>query len=147
MNVERVLALLETNCACKLRMKLPSGEFIPSHFHITEVGRIDKSFIDCGGTHRQSASCLLQAWTANDIEHRLEAGKLAKIFRVAEPLLRSFELPVDVEYGVEVAAQYAVTDVEVTAQELTFILLGKQTDCLAKDQCGLEICSTSDCCC
>ena len=28
----------------------PNGNFIPSHFHITEAGLTTKNFIDCGGT-------------------------------------------------------------------------------------------------
>jgi len=33
--------------------KLPDGQLIPVHFHVTEVGLINKHFIDCGGTERQ----------------------------------------------------------------------------------------------
>jgi len=146
MNVEQLLSVLEANADSTLQIKLPSGEFVPRHFHITEIGRIDKNFIDCGGSQHQSASCLLQAWTANDLDHQLVAGKLAKIFRMAEPILQSAELPVEVEYGVDVAAQFMVSDVEVGANKLIFVLSGKQTDCLAKEQCGLEICSAPGCC-
>ncbi len=32
--------------------QLSSGEVVPSHFHVTEVGQINKRFIDCGGTLR-----------------------------------------------------------------------------------------------
>ena len=32
---------------------LPNGQFVPSHFHVTEVGVISKNFIDCGGTLRE----------------------------------------------------------------------------------------------
>lgn len=27
----------------------PNGEYVPAHFHITEVGLITKNFLDCGG--------------------------------------------------------------------------------------------------
>lgn len=146
MTVRELTELLEANPGFSLRFRLPSGDFIPAHFHITEVGRIDKTFIDCGGTRRAVASCLMQAWTANDTEHRLVAGKLAKILRVAEPVLASVDLPVEVEYGAEVAAQYVLSDVGVAFDELQLTLIGKQTDCLAKDQCGAGECSTTGCC-
>ena len=31
---------------------LPSGEYVPEHFHVTEVGLVTKHFIDCGGVER-----------------------------------------------------------------------------------------------
>src|SRR4051812_20779768 len=49
-----------------LTFVLPDGDRIPAHAHITEVGRIDKRFIDCGGTIRSLANCTLQAWVAED---------------------------------------------------------------------------------
>ena len=145
MNVQQLTLMLEENSESSLRFVLPTGERIPDHFHITEVGRVEKNFIDCGGTRRKAVSCLLQAWTANDTDHRLEAGKLAKILKIAAPILGSTDLPVEVEYGPDVAAQYQLADVEVTDDGLNFVLVGKQTDCLAKDQCG-DQCSTSGCC-
>jgi len=36
-----------------LQFRLPDGQYIPSHFHITEIGLIDKQYIDCGGVHRR----------------------------------------------------------------------------------------------
>ena len=146
MNVQQLAEVLEHNSESSLRFVLPSGERIPDHFHITEVGRVEKNFIDCGGTRRKAVSCLLQAWSANDVDHRLEAGKLAKILKIAAATLGSTDLPVEIEYGPDVAAQYQLADVEVGEDGLHFILVGKQTDCLAKDRCSVGECNTSGCC-
>ncbi len=146
MTVKQLTQLLEANSDSLLHIMLPSGEFIPDHFHVTEVGRVQKSFIDCGGTRRESVSCVLQTWTAHDIEHRLVAGKLSKILKLAEKVLGSEDLPLEVEYGADVASQYILADVEVTPNGLLFVLVGKQTDCLARDKCGIGECSTSSCC-
>lgn len=146
MIVKELTELLQANNEFSLRIILPSGQFIPNHFHVTEVSRIDKNFIDCGGTRRSASSCLLQAWTANDTEHRIVAGKLAKILRLAEPILESDDLPVEVEYGVDVASQYVVSHTVTAFDELHLVLVGKQTDCLAKDKCGVGECSTAGCC-
>ena len=35
-----------------LRFVLPNGEAIPPHAHVTEVARVDKHYVDCGGTRR-----------------------------------------------------------------------------------------------
>lgn len=140
MTFEQFVKLLESRPASSLRLRLPSGAYIPDHFHVTEVGRIDKTFIDCGGTLRKSVTCLLQTWTASDVDHRLTAGKLAAIFKVAKPILESADLPVEIEFGADVAAQYTVEGVQVGLSELTFQLAGKQTACLAMDKCGVGEC-------
>jgi hypothetical protein len=147
MNVQELVPLLETSGDASLRFVLPTGEFIPEHFHVTEIGRVEKNFIDCGGTRRLSVACMLQAWTANDVEHRLTAGKLAKIFKLASPVLKTADLPVEVEYGAEVAGQYILDRVETNPQALHFVLAAKQTDCLARDKCGVNECSSAGCCC
>jgi Family of unknown function (DUF6428) len=150
MTVTQLVEVLEGNTESSLHIMLPSGEFIPDHFHVTEIGYVRKNFIDCGGTRRRSVACLLQVWTAHDIEHRLVAGKLAKIIRLARPILESDDLPVEVEYGVEVAAQYRLMNVEVTPKGLLFVLVGRRTECLASDHCGVGggvgACSTTGCC-
>jgi hypothetical protein len=37
----------------EIAFQLPNGELVPNHFHVTEVGKITKHFIDCGGTERK----------------------------------------------------------------------------------------------
>ena len=146
MTVKQLIDTLDNHSSALLHFMLPSGEFVPAHFHVTEVGRVEKSFIDCGGTRREAVSCLLQIWTAGDLEHRLPAGKLAKILKQAETVLGTDDLPVEIEYGPEVASRYSVSDVEITPKGLLFVLAGKATDCLAKDKCGVNGCGTPDCC-
>lgn len=140
MTLKELIKLLDNHQEMALYIMLPSGEFVPDHFHVTEVGKVHKSFIDCGGTCRESTSCLLQVWTANDVNHRLIASKLSKIFKLGEKVLKDDNLLVEVEYGNEVASQYVLTNVEITCQGLLFVLAGKQTDCLALDKCGIRSC-------
>jgi Family of unknown function (DUF6428) len=138
MTIDEFRTTLEASPTAALHFRLPDGDSIPAHFHITEVGRVQKDFIDCGGTVRSATSCLLQAWLApDDAEHRLEAGKLAHIIRLAAPLLRSGDLPVEVEYEDCSLSQFPVTGAEVTPTALTFLLASKHTDCLAKESCGV----------
>ena len=37
----------------KIAFQLPNGSLVPSHFHVTEVGKVSKHFIDCGGSIRK----------------------------------------------------------------------------------------------
>jgi hypothetical protein len=129
----------------KLRFVLPDKRAIPAHFHITEVGHVRKDFIDCGGTLRSVSNCVLQAWVAeNDEDHALEAGKLGKILSLAGKLLPSDELTVEVEFEAPYISQFPIDAVEVEGDALVFRLTTKHTDCLAKEQCGLE--GASSCC-
>jgi len=95
MKLHELKNLLAQNPAALVRFRLPIGDFIPAHAHVTEVARIDKRFIDCGGTLRTDALCRLQTWFADDVDHRLTAGKLAKIFTLAEGVLLTDDLEVD----------------------------------------------------
>jgi len=146
MNVEQLQLVLGKGGDRAVLFQLPSGTLIPRHFHVTEVGRVDKNFIDCGGTRRHVATCLLQTWVADDFEHRLSAAKLAGILELAGPVLGSSDLPVEVEHGSDVAAQYALSDFDLSDEAFTFLLVGKKTECLAPDKCGVSGCGPVGCC-
>ena len=138
MKVAEFRAVLAAHPDAKMHWMLPDRSFVPEHYHITEVGRVQKDFIDCGGTIRSLASCLLQIWVADDKDHRLETTKLAKIMEVAGPVLASDELPVEVEYEAGTISQYPVAGVEVTPAGLLFYLSTKHTACLAPEKCGVD---------
>ena len=59
-----------------IAFQLPDGSLVPRHFHVTEVGKITKHFIDCGGTIRNEEVVNFQLWEANDYDHRLHPEKL-----------------------------------------------------------------------
>lgn len=135
MKLSELKRILVEHPAARLRFLLPNGEFTPAHAHVTEVARVDKRFIDCGGTLRTEALCRLQTWHANDGEHRLTAGKLMKIFAKAEPVLLANDLDIDVEHEVGFISQFPLESVEIKADELVFRLGVRHTACLAEDKC------------
>ena len=138
MNVKELRAALNAHPDAKMHWMLPDKSFVPAHYHITEVGRVQKDFIDCGGTVRSAASCLLQIWVADDTDHRLETTKLAAIMKVAEAVLQSDDLPVEVEYEECSISQYPVGGAEVTPAGLLLYLSSKHTACLAPQKCGVD---------
>lgn len=141
MNLKDFYRVLARNENKALHIMLPSGEMVPAHFHVTEIGKVTKQFIDCGGTKRELTSCVLQVWVANDVDHRLKSTKLVSIMNMAESMLGSpWEMPVEIEYGSECISQYPVGDVEVTPNGLLMILGAKKTECLAPDKCGVSGC-------
>jgi hypothetical protein len=134
MNTAELTALLTAFGDKPVSFVLPDGGRVPAHAHITEVGRIDREFLDCGGVLRRTSFCCLQAWVADDTDHRLSAGKLVTIIgRALEPLGLA-ALPVEVEYEDGLISQFPV--VSVSAGDVVVLHLGtKHTDCLAKEIC------------
>ncbi|MBN3581043.1 hypothetical protein JYB64_01505 [Algoriphagus aestuarii] len=122
-------ALLEVN---EVVFMLPNGEQVPSHFHVTEVGSIKKHFIDCGGTLRKESVINFQLFTATDYDHRLSAQKLRSIIELSEEKLGLENLEIEVEYQGETIGKYGLE-----FENGKFILTSTQTDCLAKDKCGI----------
>jgi hypothetical protein len=145
MNLDELTGVLTSNPASGVHLMLPDGSFVPAHFHVTEVGRVHKDFIDCGGTVRSVTSCVLQVWVADDTDHRLDTTKLLYVLRLAAPLLKSAALPVEVEYEDGVVSQFPLAAAEVTPSGVLFHLGTKHTACLAPDRCGVGGAGTPGC--
>ena len=111
---------------------LPNGEQVPAHYHLTEVGEITKNFVDCGGTVRHEKVVNFQLWIADDFDHRLEAQAVIGIIEMAESELGLGNLDVEVEYQSDTICK---SGLEFDWQ--VFQLTSTQTDCLAKEKCGI----------
>jgi hypothetical protein len=135
MHLTELKAVLAENPRSLLRFRLPNGSLSAPHAHITEVGLVTKSFIDCGGTIRSAAYCLLQSWVADDVDHRLQAGKLLSIIEKASPLLGTQDPLVELEHQLEHATQLSVIAAAVQEGEVVLQLAGKRTACLAPEIC------------
>ena len=118
----------------KVNFQLENGSIIPSHFHITEIGFSNKKFIDCGGVIRNENLISFQLWHANDFNHRLKPENILEIISIAENAIISEDLEIEVEYQDSTIGKY-----NISFDGKNFILLNKKTNCLAEDQCGIEI--------
>ena len=118
-----------------IAFQLPNGELVPSHFHVTEVGKITKNFIDCGGVVRKEEVVNFQLWEANDYNHRLHPEKLVQIIELSEEKLQIPDLEIEVEYQMKETIGKFSLDFDGT----NFQLKSKLTDCLAKDNCGIPV--------
>ncbi|WP_264558577.1 DUF6428 family protein [Flavobacterium sp. N2270] len=126
--IKKALQKLET-----IAFQLPNGELVSNHFHVTEVGKVAKNFIDCGGTIRNEEVANFQLWEANDYDHRLHPEKLASIIKLSEEKLQIPDLEIEVEYQMKDTIGKFNLDFDGT----NFLLISKLTDCLAKDKCGI----------
>ncbi len=116
----------------ELSFRLPDGNRVPKHFHITEIGKIRKDYIDCGGQLRNEEKISLQLFEANDYGHRLPPGKLLKIVEMASAKLSLKNVDIEVEYqGI------SINKFNLDFQDDEFLLVNTKTDCMAKDKCGI----------
>ena len=120
------------NQSDQIQFLLPNGDKVPAHFHVTEVGRVEKHFIDCGGTERRESIINFQLWNADDYDHRLHPEKLANIIALSEKVLKLGDWEIEVEYQGETIGKYGLD-----YDGKSFLLTTKQTDCLARDKCGI----------
>ena len=126
-DIKQLLTTLES-----VTFQLPNGTKVPEHFHVTEVGLVTKHFIDCGGTIRNEKVANFQLWDANDFDHRLKPEKLLNIIQLSEEKLGMEDLEIEVEYQAETIGKY---DLDFNGKN--FVLVSKQTACLASDACGI----------
>jgi Family of unknown function (DUF6428) len=115
-----------------VNFQLPDGTFVPEHFHVTEIGLVTKHFIDCGGTVRTEKMANFQLWDANDFDHRLKPNKLLDIIALSEKILLLEDLEIEVEYQNDTIGKYGL---DFNGKD--FVLVSTQTNCLAKDKCGI----------
>lgn len=116
-----------------IAFQLPDGSLVPNHFHVTEVGKVTKHFIDCGGTVRNEEVVNFQLWEADDYDHRLHPEKLTDIIKLSQKVLGITDnLDIEVEYQGATIGKYGL---DFRGEH--FLLTTKRTDCLAKEGCGL----------
>tara|TARA_B100001059_G_C17576680_1_gene447776 strand:+ start:116 stop:583 length:468 start_codon:yes stop_codon:yes gene_type:complete len=117
----------------KISFQLPNGNLVPTHFHVTEVGKVTKDFVDCGGKVRSETVANFQLWEENDYDHRLHPDKLLTIIQLSENIFEFEDLEIEVEYqGKETIGKY-----NLDFDGINFLLTSKITACLAKDACGI----------
>ena len=116
----------------QIAFQLPNGNLVPNHFHVTEVGKVTKHFIDCGGTVRNEEVVNFQLWEADDYDHRLHPEKLVHIIELSEKTLHIGDLEIEVEYQGTTIGKYSLG-----FDGTNFLLETKQTDCLARNKCNV----------
>ncbi len=116
----------------QIAFELPDGTLVPAHFHVTEVGKVIKHFIDCGGKERLETVVNFQLWEANDYDHRLHPEKLSAIIELSKERLGLPDAEIEVEYQAGTIGKFGID-----FNGKNFVLTNKLTNCLAPDSCGI----------
>jgi len=155
MDLQEFSDILRQHPDKKLTLEMPGGGTVPAHFHVTEVAKSTKDFVDCGGVRRNQEACRFQTLVADDTDHRLSSSKLAAIIDKASCLGMEPTVPVEAEVQLGTISLFTVASVLTLEDELRFKLKATQTACLAPDFCGIgslpvvdgeSCCSGDDCC-
>ena len=118
----------------KVEFQLPNGNYVPPHFHVTEVGLNSKKFIDCGRNIRNSKKVNFQLWSADDYNHKISPEKLLNIIEISEETFLLEDLEIEIEFQ-----QSTIGVFDLDYKNDVFQLVNKQTDCLDKEKCGFEV--------
>ena len=77
----------------------------------------------------------LQTWVAEDLKHRLTAGKLLGILNKAAEFLETEDIDVDVEHETGIITQFPLESVKLSLDALLLQLGERHTACLAMEKC------------
>lgn len=110
---------------------------MPVQFHITEIGRVEKTFFDCGGTLRTRTTCQMQVWVGPDDNHRIQTDKMAKMLERCAEIVPDESLNLELEYEMEsgFVSQFPVGGFEVSEHAVVLHLGVRHTECLAPELC------------
>jgi hypothetical protein len=152
--------LLHENRDKLFQIVLPQGDAVPISFHITEVGRVEKTFLDCGGKLHTRKTCQLQVWVGPDVDHRIQAGKMVDILERSSAVVPDDSLPLELEYEAGFVSQFPVDGFSISEDAVVLELGTRHTECLAPELCivpstsalpmvadsSTSCCGTSGCC-
>lgn len=130
--------VLNSSSAQSIEIRFKGAGTLAVHFHVTEVGKVTRDFVDCGGGRRTETTCILQTLVAHDTDHRLSAPKLADILSRTNALEFGDDLQVDVETQGKSIETWRIATIEAAQDRLVLHLEPKRTTCLAPDKCGIS---------
>jgi hypothetical protein len=120
------------NAVPAVRFRLPSGNYIPPHFQLSEISMSSKRLMDCGGKVHIEKSISFQLWYADAPDHQHEPQELLTIIEQSEKALMLDDQEIEVEYQLETIGKYGLSfDGE------DFLLTLMHANCRAKNNCGL----------
>lgn len=113
-------------------MNFKTERQFPNIFTLQKFELLPNTLLISGGTIRNEKEANFQLWDANDFEHLLKSTKLLNIIKLSEEKLGMEDLEIEVEYQAETIGKY---DLDLNGKN--FMLVSKQTACLASDACGI----------
>lgn len=143
MKTRELLSLLQENPNKNLLFEYKPGELVAANYHITEVKNVTIDAIDCGANPDFWKETVIQLWESPKEKGKrkyMSAYKALSILKKVDkikPMERDVEVKFEYSNASFHTAQLFVNDYQVTHDDLIFKLGVEQTDCKAKETCGI----------
>ncbi|MFS4493133.1 DUF6428 family protein [Maribacter sp. 2308TA10-17] len=145
MKTNEFLSLLKDNPAKTLLFEYKPNSFVRANYHITEIKNITVDSVDCGAKTDFWKETIIQLWedpTEVDTEGTMSAFKALGILNKVDtikPMKREVEVKFEYSNANFHMAQLFVNDVELSEDRIIMKLGVLQTDCKAKETCGVTV--------
>ncbi|TMM58470.1 hypothetical protein FEE95_03295 [Maribacter algarum] len=145
MKTNELLSLLKDNPGKILLFEYKPNSFIRSNYHITEIKNITVDSVDCGAKTDFWKETIIQLWedpNEIDTEGTMTAFKALGILNKVDsikPMEREVEVKFEYSNPNFHMAQLFVNDVELSEDRIIMKLGVEQTDCKAKETCGVTV--------
>ena len=152
MNTKEFLQLLKTHSDKSLLFEYAPGVLVGANYHITEVKHVAIESVDCGAGTDAWNETIIQLW-----ESPSEIGKttylttykalgiLSKVDKI-KPIKEDTILKFEYGNALFHTAQLPVKGFHIEKQNLIINLTQSQTDCKAKEVCGIPEPANSNAC-
>jgi len=145
MKTGEFLNTLKENGQKELLFEYKEGKFIGANYHITEVKNTVIKSVDCGSRSDAWNETIVQLWESPKEIGKRDYMKVDKAYSILEKVDKIYEMDKEAEVLFEYSndnfhkANLEVHDVELTSEKIIFKLFVSQTDCKAKDECGVDM--------
>lgn len=145
MKTNEFLSLLKEHANKSLLFEYKPGQLVGANYHITEIKNITVDSVDCGAGTDFWKETIIQLWESpEELDKRdyMSADKaLAILNRVdrIKPMEKEVEVKFEYSNSQFHTAQLFVNDFEINTNQLILKLGVEQTDCKAKDECGIPV--------
>ncbi len=149
MKTSEFLSLLQENPSKSLLFEYDSGKYVGANYHITEVKNITIDSVDCGAGTDFWKETIIQLWESpeeKDTRDYMTAYKALGILKKVDqikPMEKSVIVKFEYSNDQFHTAQLFVNDVTIDQDKLVMKLGVEQTDCKAKETCGVPVLNTT----
>ncbi|MFK7812689.1 MAG: DUF6428 family protein [Maribacter sp.] len=145
MKTNEFLSLLKEHTNKSLLFEYKPGLLVGANYHITEIKNITVDSVDCGAKTDFWKETIIQLWESpseKDKRKYMSAKKALDILNLVDSI-KTMEKEVEVKFEYSNSdfhtAQLFVNSFEINGDQLIMKLAVEQTDCKAKDECGVPV--------
>ncbi len=143
MKTKEFLDILKANQGKSLLFEYAPNLLVGANYHITEVKHVTIDAVDCGAGTDAWKETIIQLWESPTELGKTEFMSAYKAMGILSKVGRMKPYTMDAEVKIEYSnarfhtAQLFVNDYEIQENQLRFKLAVQQTDCKAKEACGI----------